>query len=303
MPPKNPFQWKSEYTKVLDDLPHDLKLDIFQFALDLIGIADPTGTVDATSGFISLARGDLFGAATSFVSAVPGGDIAKFLKLERYGKTFIKLVEFAQVDGRRIQALGGAMATLQPLLKALPMEAIERSSRAAAESLKLISAKVDKLIDLAKLNRLADIAPKLHAITLDLTHMAPDRIRFLLHNEGFAHPPGYVAKGFQPAGQKNVSLGASEIFVKSDGKTGYFTVRIDAAGNAAKQRLSNGQISIVTGGTHGGKPHVHKEWIPSSDLQKYLKEPTGSTMAYTTNGTQSVGVMGDARAKAIHHAR
>jgi len=60
-----------------------------------VPIADPSGGLDVAGAFLSLARGDLFGAAVSAVSALPLGDIAKTAKLGRYGQSLQKVVAFA----------------------------------------------------------------------------------------------------------------------------------------------------------------------------------------------------------------
>src|SRR6187431_1402983 len=59
------------------DLKQALKLDLTSFTLDLIGIVDPTGLADLTSGMISLWRGDWLSAGLSFLGIFQGlGDLA-----------------------------------------------------------------------------------------------------------------------------------------------------------------------------------------------------------------------------------
>jgi hypothetical protein len=84
-----------DLAKSLDDLPRGKKLDILQLVIDLGGIADPTGGLDIAGAFLSLARGDLLGAAISTVSALPFGDIAKAGKLGKYGDSLRSVVTFA----------------------------------------------------------------------------------------------------------------------------------------------------------------------------------------------------------------
>lgn len=80
----------TEIQTLLEKLPSDVKLDITQFGLDLMGLVNPVA--DAASAGISLWRGDFLGAAISAVSIIPIGDVLKITKLEKYAKTIEKLV-------------------------------------------------------------------------------------------------------------------------------------------------------------------------------------------------------------------
>ncbi len=51
---------REELLRLLDDVPQSTRWDIVQLALDLVGLVNPAA---AASGFISLLRGDLIGAA------------------------------------------------------------------------------------------------------------------------------------------------------------------------------------------------------------------------------------------------
>lgn len=84
-----------DLARALDDMPKSVKLDILQLAIDLGGMADPSGALDAAGVFLSLARGDLLGAAASAVSILPFGDIAKAAKLGKYGDSVKAMVQFA----------------------------------------------------------------------------------------------------------------------------------------------------------------------------------------------------------------
>lgn len=84
-----------DLAKALDELPRATRLDIVQILVDICGIADPTPTSDIAGAFLSLARGDLLGAAISGVSALPLGDIAKAGKLGKYAESLKSLVAFA----------------------------------------------------------------------------------------------------------------------------------------------------------------------------------------------------------------
>lgn len=84
-----------DLAKALDELPRSTRLDIIQILVDICGIADPSPTSDIAGAFLSLARGDLIGAAISGVSALPLGDIAKAGKLGKYAQSLKSLVTFA----------------------------------------------------------------------------------------------------------------------------------------------------------------------------------------------------------------
>ncbi|MEP3478788.1 MAG: hypothetical protein ABJZ55_06045 [Fuerstiella sp.] len=84
-----------DLAKALDELPRATRLDIVQILVDLCGIADPSPVSDIAGAFLSLARGDLIGAAISGVSALPLGDIAKAGKLGKYAESLKSLVTFA----------------------------------------------------------------------------------------------------------------------------------------------------------------------------------------------------------------
>lgn len=94
---------REELLRLLDDVPAATRLDIVQLALDLAGIVNPAA--DAASGFISLLRGDLFGAAISFISIIPVGDVAKLAKFGRYRKAIEDVVGLANRNVRLARAL------------------------------------------------------------------------------------------------------------------------------------------------------------------------------------------------------
>lgn len=79
--------------KELDSLNNELKLDLAQAALDVVGIADPTPISDGLNGIISLVRGDFVGAGLSLVSIVPyaGDALAKTAKGARLAAKITKL--------------------------------------------------------------------------------------------------------------------------------------------------------------------------------------------------------------------
>jgi len=103
----------------------DLILDIVQFSLDLAGIVDPTGTTDAASGLMSLARGRWLDAAISGVSLLPYiGDLAKLGKLPRYAKSIADAVALAVKDCRFANELRPAAQRLKDALDKVPLHSL-----------------------------------------------------------------------------------------------------------------------------------------------------------------------------------
>ena len=75
-----------------DDLLEELAI----IALDIVGIFDPTGVADVSSGVWSAVRGDWLGAGISVLGVVPYlGDLAKAGKLGRYAQTLESAVSIA----------------------------------------------------------------------------------------------------------------------------------------------------------------------------------------------------------------
>jgi hypothetical protein len=104
----------AELARLLDDVPTSLKWDIVQLALDLVGIVNPAA--DAASGFISLVRGDLLGAAISAVSIFPIGDAAKLAKFRKYRTAIEQLITHARRNPRLAKALAGPLRQIDELL-------------------------------------------------------------------------------------------------------------------------------------------------------------------------------------------
>ncbi|MEX2142809.1 MAG: hypothetical protein WD894_26370 [Pirellulales bacterium] len=115
---KNDFVSKlsrGDLARLLDDIPEKVRLDILQLGLDLLGLVNPFA--DAASGFISLLRGDLVGAAISAVSVIPVGDVAKLAKFQQYQKSLATLVRLAKNNPRLARALEGTMRQFQDALR------------------------------------------------------------------------------------------------------------------------------------------------------------------------------------------
>ncbi len=99
----------------------ELGLDLFQIALDLAGIVDPTPVSDGASGLLALARGNWLDAVISGVSMVPYvGDLAKAGKLPRYLRSLERAIELAQRSQRAAEALLPGMRKLKEVLDLIP---------------------------------------------------------------------------------------------------------------------------------------------------------------------------------------
>lgn len=121
----------------LSDLKHGLKLDMATFALDMVGIIDPTGIADATSGFISLWRGDWLGAGLSFLGIFAGiGDLAKFGKLGKYAKSLEKVVELARKDPGFAKEVMPHLKELKGVFSRLPMDKLPGDIRPAVQRIR-----------------------------------------------------------------------------------------------------------------------------------------------------------------------
>ena len=147
----------TELGKLLDDVPHDLKLDIVQFGLDLAGMVNPVA--DAASALVSLLRGDLLGAAISAVGIIPIGDMARLGKFPKYRKAVARLVELAKKSPRLARAMETSFKQLDELL-VTTLATLEKSSdrllTEAANELKLIRGSLGNYF--RNLKKLKDIA-------------------------------------------------------------------------------------------------------------------------------------------------
>ena len=106
-----------ELRRMLDDIPADLRLDLLQLALDLLGIANPAA--DAASGVISLFRGDFFGAVTSAISIFPIGDVVKLGRFGRHRATMERLLGLARQNPTLARLLQMFMRTLDDLISSI----------------------------------------------------------------------------------------------------------------------------------------------------------------------------------------
>ncbi len=256
----------------LGRVPGNLRLDIAQLGLDLFGIFDPTPVSDTASAFISLCRGDWFGAAVSVVSILPAGDVAKVLKLERYLGSLQALVRMAKKDAVLRLGIRDLMRTFKQLLDRLPGEqAIVRKLRG----------EVDNFLRLA--------FPPKHFPFPPLKHQGTEAVRRQLGQHGFQKAAG-ESVSYKIASSRGGAAGPKEIWTKFDQQSnGYFVVRMDPQGHAFKKDVG-GNLTVVSQTrsgvhlSHGGRPHYHKEWVPADEYVDYLSRPTPNVVKYDDLG-------------------
>ena len=134
-----------EIQKLLSKLPADVKLDVLQFGLDLMGLVNPAA--DAANAAISLWRGDFLGAAFSAISIIPFGDVVKLAKLGQYAKTFETLVtKVIPKNAELYRELTPVMTQFRSLLAKIP---------AGNASVDAIREQISKFFRNAELHRLA----------------------------------------------------------------------------------------------------------------------------------------------------
>jgi hypothetical protein len=107
----------AELARMLNDIPPQLRLDLVQLVLDLIGIANPAA--DGASGVISLFRGDFFGAVTSAIGVVPVGDVVKLGRFGRHRATMERLLGLARNNPQLARMLQMFMRTLDDLISGI----------------------------------------------------------------------------------------------------------------------------------------------------------------------------------------
>lgn len=259
-------------------VPENLRWDIAQFGIDLIGIFDPTPISDGANTLISLCRGDFLGAAISAVSMLPAGDLAKLLKLERYLGSLQSLVRMAKSDVFLRASIKPMMETFEKMLAKLPQD-------------NAVVKKLRKEID--DFMRLPTAPPNFPLGSIK--HVSPDILRGRLTANGFTKVADNTPS-YRVASSRGGAAGPKEIWSKFDpDSNGYFVVRMDTQGHAFKSDVG-GQISVVSQTksgaqlTHGGRPHYHKEWVPASEYQKFLSYPTPNSVKFNDAGHLADGV-------------
>jgi len=114
-----------------------LALEVVQFALDMAGIVDPTGTADGISALISLGRGRWLDAAISGISLVPYiGDLAKTAKLPRYVKAVAEAIQLGCKDHKFAAQLRPALLTVKTTLDRIPLNRLPAGAKAQIQKIK-----------------------------------------------------------------------------------------------------------------------------------------------------------------------
>lgn len=144
------FRLADDWDELASVIPRRTRLDFLQFALDIVGLADQSGASDAVNGFISLLRGDILGAAISFVSILPLGDLAKTGKLAKYADTVRDVVSIALRNPKAAWALRTPMRQLRSIMNDV-MRLLSRSdnsiSRDAVRLLQSIQDQIARYFD------------------------------------------------------------------------------------------------------------------------------------------------------------
>ena len=115
----------------------ELILDIGQFALDIIGIIEPTPFADLSNTVVSLFRKKWWDAGLTVVGVVPYlGDLAKLGKIPKYSKMIDRAVSLAKTDGAFAALLRPLFNKLKAALDRLPLNKIPDRYRASIEGLR-----------------------------------------------------------------------------------------------------------------------------------------------------------------------
>ena len=115
----------------------EIMLDMTQMALDLVGIADPTGIADGGNAVISLFRGDFKGALISAASLVPYvGDLAKAGKLGKWAETAANMVTMAAKNPQFLKMVEGPLNDLRSALDKIPLDKLPEGLRKPLEDIK-----------------------------------------------------------------------------------------------------------------------------------------------------------------------
>ncbi len=177
-----------EIQKLLNKLPNEVKLDLVQFGLDLMGLVNPLA--DVANVGISLWRGDFFGAAISAISIIPIGDVVKFAKLGKYAKTFETLVTKVVPNNPVLyKELAPVMEQFRTLIAKIP---------AGNDSVEAIRDQINRFFKNAEMHRLASGIKGLE----NLANFAKKRGRW--------KDPAYAKAGTSPADVVDRLLGAAE---------------------------------------------------------------------------------------------
>lgn len=233
----------------------ELILDIVQFAADLIGIADPTGTVDAVNGLGYLVRGKWIDAATSAISLIPYvGDLSKVSKIPKAVQTCLDAMRLAATDAKFMRQLRPALKNLKEL--ALDKIPVDQLPKAAADQIKYLRREIERFLaetafrllprarrfDTATTRKLLEASEGMHSPVTGRVghagaeHVSATRGRMMEHAEGgrtLALSSGFIKFDDQVSALKQAlnSAAGQRVLANFDGNVGparqSFTAVID----------------------------------------------------------------------------
>ncbi len=112
-------------------------LDVGQFALDLVGVVEPTPVADITNAVISLTRDDLTGAAIRAAGVVPYiGDTAKLANVARYSRVVDQAIVLARTNAPLAHVLKPVLNSLVRAIDAIPASLLTRPALLELETLR-----------------------------------------------------------------------------------------------------------------------------------------------------------------------
>jgi hypothetical protein len=264
-----------DLTRLLEHVPHRIRLDVIQFALDLTGIFDQSGVADAASGFISLLRGDLLGAAISAASIFPLGDVLKATRFGRYARSLGELISIAMRHPKLAFALLKPMRQIRAMLHAITGFVGAGTGHAAEliAHLGTITAHVERyfatMLAIERRGVKAVAHSKGVAHTVTSTGMKGQFIdRTLRHSEVTVRHVVDVLAGASTSGSRAIREGAEEMLGRMalaerwvieagvhgsvTDATRHITVRLTSFGEAFHLRLSKeGHLFDITHGVAG----------------------------------------------------
>jgi hypothetical protein len=122
----------------------ELALEVVKFALDLVGVVDPTGVADGISAAISLGQGKWVDAILSGAGMLPYiGDAGKVLKVPRYAKAVTEAIQLAMKEAEFARQLQPAMRKLKAALDRVPLDSLPHG---AGHQLRKVKAEVEAFL-------------------------------------------------------------------------------------------------------------------------------------------------------------
>lgn len=122
----------------------ELALEVVKFALDMVGVVDPTGVADGLSALISLGQGKWVDAALSGAGLLPYlGDAAKVAKVPRYAKAVGEAIQLGLKEAEFARQLQPALRKLKAALDRVPLASLPPGAQA---QLRKVSVEVEEFL-------------------------------------------------------------------------------------------------------------------------------------------------------------